>query len=364
MPTTSNVHLQNYLRSVTDDALFVLASSDRVDHEALAETAKRRAAAHETALHGGELGSSDAASWTIAMCAAMAPIGLPLWLPMRELVESLTLEAGARGVRSLFTSKPSDKQVERARTLGAITVRVLTAVLGADAPLNEEERLMRRCMVSALGLSEEDTIRLLAEPPMPAEAVDIPKELEPKQARLLATGAWAAGCHDGLDPREDAVVLKLCAKLALTADDTEFTRRSARAKIDGRKLAGTAAVDAMRYVLSDQPDRAAEVARLIAHLALPAVHRTETLASVNHGGPIRLARRHALERGDRELCLALAWFAALGTDPSQTRVAQLAVRHDRVASDLGSRTEAQATRALVEAIVHEQLLRAVLSSGQ
>ena len=54
--------------------------------------------------------------------------------------EKVTLEIGARGLRSLFSSKPSDKDVARVKRYGSLAVRVLRAVLAADGPLDAEER--------------------------------------------------------------------------------------------------------------------------------------------------------------------------------------------------------------------------------
>jgi len=56
----------------------------------------------------------------------------------------LSLEHGARGVRSLFTSKPSDKDVARVRSRGGVAVRVVTSVLVAAGPLNAESTLLVR----------------------------------------------------------------------------------------------------------------------------------------------------------------------------------------------------------------------------
>ena len=69
---------------------------------------------------------------------------------MQELVGTVSLAAGARGVRALFTSKPSEKEVQRTKRVGSLAVRALTAVLCAPTatfvPMKTTcERLLDRC---------------------------------------------------------------------------------------------------------------------------------------------------------------------------------------------------------------------------
>jgi hypothetical protein len=151
--------------------------------------------------------------------------------------------------------------------------------------------------------------------------------------------------------------------MGLSGEDTEAGRREVSTGLEATKASGAASVDAIRFVLSDDEQEAVQLARATAFLALPPVYRQESLAAIDHAGPIVLARRHALERNQRELCLALAWFAALATDPTQTRLAELAVRHERVASDLGAGSEAAWARATAGGFVQDQLAVAVQSAG-
>lgn len=363
MPPTSKPFLANYLRAVSDDALFVLASSQRVDRDVLVDMATRRGPHYATLVQGGAPDSAEWGTWMVNMCVALAPVAPPLWLPMHEMIDSLTLETGARGMRSLFTSKPSDKQVERTRMLGAFAVRSLTSVLGAASELDEDDVLLRRCVVSALGLPEGDAAVLCQEAPSKPDKIEVPPDLEPKLAKSVAIGIWRAAFRDGLDPHEDQVGMALCQRMGLSPEDTEASRRQAQAEVDARKTLGAAAVDAVRYVLSDDVEMGMRLARVVAYLSLPPVHRSEPLAAIEHGGPIVLARRHALDKKQREICLSMVWLSALGTNPDQTRTAELSVRHDRVSSDLGSKGEGPATRAAMTGFVHDQLASAVQSGG-
>jgi len=356
-------YLVNLLRCVCQDVMFVLSSSQAVVEEELSAVSKRRAAIHEAIGKGATPDIDDWRAWTITMSAVMAPVRPPVWLPMHELVQSVSLEGGARGVRSLFTSKPSEKEVQRTRKIGALAVRALGSVQGADGDFREDEQLLRACLITALGLPEEDVRLLEAEKPMPPQALEVYGEIEPKIAKALVRGAWLGAFSDGIDPREDEAVHGLATKLGVTAEDTEAARQETRARVDGRKNFGAAAVDAVRYVLSDEQQAAQHLGRLTAMIALPPVHRSESLASVDNAGPVILAKRHALERGEREACLTLAWFAALSTDPSATRAAELAARHDRIASDLGSRPEAAVARSMAELFVQRALTAAAVAAG-
>ncbi len=363
MPPTFKPYLGSYLRAVSDDALFLLCSTQKADRETLVEMATRRASQYAKVVQGGTPDSADWPTWLVNMCVALAPVAPPAWLPMYELIDSLTLESGARGMRSLFTSKPSDKQVDRVRTIGSFAVRALSSVLDAGTPWTDDDQLLRRCVVSALGLPEEDASVLCQEAPREVDALELPAELEPKLAKHVACGIWRAAFRDGLDPREDERGMALCQRMGLTPEDAETVRRQARDDVDARKTLGVAAVDAVRYVLSDDEEMGVRLSRVVAYLALPPVHRAESLSAIEHGGPIVLARRHALERKQREVCLTLTWFAALGTNPEQTRLAELLVRHDRVASDIGSRGEGPAARSLATGFVQDQLASAVQAGG-
>src|SRR5205814_10079279 len=115
-------------------------------------------------------GLDDWDKWQLSLCTAIAPIAPPRWLPMSDVIGDLSLEHGARGVRSLFTSKPSEKEVARVRSLGALTARALGAVLSAAGPFNQRARLLRGSLIASLGLPEEDQNLLHKEQPVSAEA--------------------------------------------------------------------------------------------------------------------------------------------------------------------------------------------------
>lgn len=363
MSSSLKPFLAQMLRVLSDDALFLLCSTHKADRDTWTEMTTRRSNQYTKIVQGAHSDSEDESAWMVNMCVALAPVAPPMWLPMHELIDSLTLESGARGVRSLFTSKPSEKQIERVRIVGSFAVQALSSVLDAGTPWTEDDQLLRRCVVAALGLPEDDANRLCQQAPRSTEDLELPADFDVKLAKQVASGLWRAAFRDGLDPREDERVMQLCQRMGLTSEDTEAARRQARDDVDSRKALGVAAVDAVRYVLSDDAGACVRLSKMVAKLALPPVHRAESMAAIEHGGPIVLARRHELERKQREVCLTLTWVAALATNPEQTRLAEYLVRHDRVASDIGSKGEGPAARAFATSFLQEQLASAVQAGG-
>jgi hypothetical protein len=268
----------------------------------------------------------------------MAPIHPPIWMPMAEVIrEKVTLEVGARGLRSLFSSKPSDKDVQRVKRLGTLAVRVLRAVFAADGGLDAEEARTVAALVASLGLPDEMAQPLYAEAPIGVEQLDVYGDIEPAVAKALVRGAWLAAASDSIDPREEHVVRVLANKLAFPAMDMEVIRNDAVARVDLRRLAGLATVDAVRFVLSDRmPGHGVTLAAKSGTIMLPRRFRDEALAQIGHGSKVTLAKRYVnLSSDDRATVLGIAWAAALYEDPSIARRALLRARHDRVAQDLG-----------------------------
>src|SRR5262249_49695808 len=153
------------------------------------------------------------------------PIAPPTWLPMSEVIrEKVTLEAGARGLRSLFSSKPSDKDVQRVKRLGALAVRILRAVYASDGPVDAEEGRSLTALIASLGLPEADAAPLYSEVPQSMDALDVYGDVDPSIARGLVRGAWHAAVWDELDPREEKVVRTVATKLAIAQEDVDAMR--------------------------------------------------------------------------------------------------------------------------------------------
>jgi hypothetical protein len=323
--------------TLAEDAVFALTCGGGA--AMLEGLGKRRGEAYAAVIAGHRLntmlGETDA--WTVELTRAMAPLHAPQWLPMAEVLrEKVTLEVGARGLRSLFSSKPSEKDAQRVRRLGTLATRVLRAVFAADAPLDPEEHRAVVSLVASLGLPDPEAHALLAEAPVPVEQLDVYGDVEPAISKAIVRGAWLAAAHDQLDPREEHVVRVLGNKLGLPAMDLEVLRSEVVSRVEQRRLLGLAVIDAIRFVLPDRaPGHGVTFAAKAGTLLLPRRARDEALAPIGAGARVVLARRYAqLPSEDREAALAIAWAAALYDDPSVARRALLRARHDRVAADL------------------------------
>jgi tellurite resistance protein len=325
---------------LAEDAIYVLASGTRDTKDALEGLLQRRGYAYTAAVQGQPHArmTTQFETWIVEMARALAAVAPPVWVPMMDVVrEKVTLEAGARGLRSLFSSKPSDKEVARVKRYGSLAVRVLRAVLVADGPLDNEEKTTIASVIAALGLPESDANALYAEAPLAPETLDVYGEIDPTVARAVLRGAWLAAAWDTVDPREEHAIRVVAQKIGASNEDVESARKEAIARVDARRKAGIAAVDAVRYVLSDRcPGLGVHLAALTGTLLLPRRWREEALAPVGQGAPVALAKRHAgLEADERACVLGVAWAVALADDPTVGRRALLRARWERVAEDLG-----------------------------
>jgi hypothetical protein len=222
------------------------------------------------------------------------------------------------------------------KKLGTLAVRTLRAVFASDGELDGEESRAIAALTGALALPDADAATLYSEAPMRAEDVEVLGEVEIDVARAIVRGAWFAAAWDALDPREEHAIRVIAGKLAVPAADVESLRNEAIARVDGRRAAGLAAIDAVRFVLGDG-EESAQLARAVGELALPRRHRTEALAPLEHAAPVVLAGRHrGLPMADKLQALSIAYALALRSDPTIARQALLRARLDRFSVDLGA----------------------------
>ncbi len=330
------------LVSITcEEAIFGLSAALGNTHDALEDLVKRRKDSHALMLSGQRtprmIDAFDA--WVVEMTRAIAPICPPSWMPMAEvLAEKVTLEVGARGIRSLFSSKPSDKDVQRVKRLGSLAVRVLRAVFASDGPIDGEEARTLASLITSLGLPDADAAPLYTEAPVAIDRLDVYGEIDNAVSRAMLRGAWLAAAWDTIDPREEVVVRALATKLNVPIVDVEYMRNEAIARIDARRMAGLATVDAVRFVLTDRvPGFGVQLASFAGTLMLPRRFRDEALAHVGVGAPVVLAQRYkGISGAEKTSVLGIAWACALLEDPSLSRQAIVRARLDRVAQDLGA----------------------------
>jgi hypothetical protein len=350
--------------TLAEDAVFGLATGGGVG--LLEGLGERRSEAYAVVLSGHRVntmaGQFD--SWALEMTRAMAPLRAPAWMPMGEVIrEGVTLEVGARGLRSLFSSKPSDKEVQRVKRIGTLAVRVLRAVLNADGPLEPDEAHMVASLIVSLGLPDEVAGPLRVESPVPIDQLDVYGDIAPAVVKALLRGAWFAAAADQMDPREEDAIRVLASNLAFPVPDLEVMRKEVVQSVEQRRILGLAVVDAVRFVLSDRMrGHGATLAAKAGALVLPRRYREEALAPLTHDSPATLGKRYTqLGADDRQTVLGIAWAAALYEDPSVARRALLRARHDRVADDLGDR--GKKVRHGVEDWINDMLARDASSIG-
>ncbi len=353
--------LERMVCVLAEDAMYVLAGSPREPADALEGLLQRRSAAYTAALEGKPHTRMiwQYGPWFVEMARAMAPVSPPASVPMMEIIrEKVTLEIGARGLRSLFSSKPSEKDVARVKRYGSLAVRVLRAVLASDGPLDDEERTFASALVASLGLPEPDANALSSEPATAPASLEVYGEVDPALVRALMRGAWLAAAQDALDPREEQAIRTIAQKFGVSAEDVESARRDALARVETSYKAGAAAVDAVRFVLGDRvPGLGVKLAAMAGALMVPKRWRDEVLAPVAQGAPVTLAERHlGLESDERRAVLGVAWAAALTEDPSVGRLALLRARWERFAYDMGE--DSPSSREGVERWLGEALAAA------
>jgi hypothetical protein len=356
--------LGRLIGALAEDAIFGLSTGGGAG--VLEGLGRRRGEAYQAILADQRLNTmcGELDHWLVEMTRAVAPIFPPVWMPMGDVLRGkVTLEAGARGLRSFFSSKPSDKDVLRVKRLGTLATRVLRAVFFANGPLDPEEQRTVAGLVASFGLADEDAQPLYAEAPIAVEQLDVYGEVEPGFAKAVLRGAWLASAWDTIDPREELVIRVIANKLNFPAMELEVLRNEVVQRIDVHHMAGQAAVDAIRFVLSDRmPGHGVTLAAKTGTIMIPKRYREEVMAQIGHGSKVTLARRYTqLTPEDRQMVLGITWAAALYEDPSVARRALLRARHDRVAQDLGD--DGMKPRHVIDEWVNDVLAPAAYPMG-
>jgi hypothetical protein len=351
--------LSRLVGALCEDAVFALAAAPRGQAAALEGLAKRRTEAYTAVLQGHRVlrMTEEFDHWVVDMARVIAPVAPPEWMPMSEVIgEKVTLELGARGIRSFFSSKPSEKDQLRVKRLGSLAVRLLRAVFAADGPVDAEEARTLAALIGSLGLPESDAQPLYTEPPLTIEHLEVYGDLDPAVGRAMVAGAWYGAAWDAIDPREEAIVRTFAEKISVPLEDVERLRTEATHRVDQRRVAGLATVDAARYMLTDRtPGLGVQLAAKAGTLMLPKRYREEALAQIGHGFPVSLAKRYTnLSEGERLSVMGIAWAVGLFEDPSMGRRALLRARHDRIAQDLGD--DGARARAMIDEWISVVLL--------
>lgn len=345
------------LAVLCDDLFFAMLASESLDDGAWEDLFKRRAAIHGDALRGLTPPSAfdPTASWVLALIKDASAVCPPRWMPMRDLIESgITLNGGARGVRSLFSSKPSEKEILRVKRLGTLAVRVLGAILGADGPPSADEQLQLQTFLLSLGLPSEEENLLIATPLADISTVEVLGEIEPKIAAHMFRGAWQSALRDGLDAREEGALHTLASKLALPPKEVASLRTEAEQTTEATRLLGRSTIDALYWLLGDDVSTAHSVSNVVASLLLPDPERTSVLEALAAGAPPASVNRTTLPKAARAAALGVSWVAAMRTNPTLCRKAELAARFDTIARALEG--DGPKVRAAVEGTIERALI--------
>ncbi len=331
------------------DVIFSTLAKEEADVEAWRELAKVRLDAHRRAWQGELVASpSELDGWVVELSRVHAPLAIPRFVPMHELLDAVTLAGGARGLRSIFSSAPGEKAKARARLLGAIAARMAASSMAANGALTRDEARLVRAMAATLGLGPEDEAAIAATPAGAAETIDLAGEIEPKLARLLVRGAWEAAIQDGLDVPDEGAVAVMANRIGVPMEESGALGAKVKEAGDERHAFGAATLELLAFVLRDELPRAAPIAQAIADLLVPGPFRAEVLARFSgasapaapHTKPGGKAARHAM--------CALAWAASVESNPTMTRKAILAARLDAGAGALGAAEDATKQRHEVE----------------
>lgn len=362
-PTTDSMTpaIERLLRAISEEAIFVLAGGTSDARDAISGVVKRRVDAHATTMSGRPIPTmtDDFDAWSLELARAAAGIAPPDFVPMADVLgEKVTMAAGARGLRGLFSSKPSEKDEARVRRLGTIAVEAARAVLSADGSIDAEEARSISWLIASLGLSDADADKLRTLAPVKPEKIELHGDVDASVAKALVRGAWLVAAEDGLDPREEDAVRMLAHRVSVTTEQVEHARNEAVARVDARRAMGLCLTEGIRYVLSDRvPGDAVAIASKACALAVPRRFREEVLGHVAHGALVTLAKRHAgLPAADRTCALGATWAAALHENPTLARRATLRARFDRFAADVGD--EGGRVRTIVEGAIDEALATA------
>ena len=179
--------LSNALVVLCEDAFFALTAARKIDADraprARPAESGRRGGARAGRARGGLMGSWE--TWVTTLCAAIAPIAPPRWMPMADAVE-LGLLAGARSARgAVALHEQAQREGSDARAHHRIAaVRVLGAVISAAGSFSPESAA-RAAAVASLGLPRDDQRMLNGEKPILAENLDAYSDVEPKIARYI-----------------------------------------------------------------------------------------------------------------------------------------------------------------------------------
>ncbi len=346
--------------------VFALAARDLVVALAAGESfatfldpfARRRAAVYVP----GTAAPTEEAYWP-GIAAALAGVAPPEGMPMAGLIAAgATLERGARGLRGLFTSTPSDKDRKKVARVAALAARVMEIVAGADNTLTDDERRGIAMAMASFGLSPDELTAARPGGRMTPAQLEIFGELEPRVRRELVRGAWQLCLRGPLHPAQEEAVRAVAAKLDI-GDQATPLRAEVEAAIARQGDTAALAVELARAAgsaLAEDTLRPAmeHLIRAAAPPARAAALRAQGTARGTAKGAPHLDALHALERGRRVQAVAMAWATVVGTDPAYSAALHARGALTTVAAEAGAAYEVNEALDVVDRFLHQRVSEA------
>lgn len=345
---------QVFALAARDLMVAVAAHESFPDH--LEAFAKRRGA-----LYASPVPIEDDAYWP-GVAAALAAVAPPDTMPMSGLVSlGYTLEGGARGLRSLFTSAPSDKERKRVQRIAALAARVMEIVAGADDVLSRDERRSIAMAMASFGLTGEELDAIRPAGRLTIEQFEVLGELDAKVRRELVRGAWQLAQRHASSPVEEDTVRALAARLdmspqvePLRVEVSNVMQRAgdvAALAVELTRAAGTALpVDTLEAALEN-----------LIRSAAPPARATVLRERVKSREAPALSRLTPLARPQRLQSVALAWATLVGTDPTWSMGQHLRGELTALAAEAGAGYEVAEALEEVDRYLHQRVRSAAVA---
>lgn len=270
------------------------------------------------------------------LAASIAPLLPSELMPMWGLIDAdLTLEGGAKGLRSLFSATPSARERRKVQRTATLAARVMSVVAHADGAVAADERRLIDMAMASFGLNDEELAAARAEGPTSASQLEVFGELDLRVRREVVRGAWQLALHGDLSKDEESAVVTIAAKLEISAE-LDLVRREVR---DAQERCARVASLALELAMAassslDGELRAPALEHLIRCAAPPSVAAgLRARASGETEPPV--AQKVALVSAQRVQALTLAWASLRSLDlPASTEalvrlgLRAAAARHD------------------------------------
>lgn len=297
----------------------------------LSQLAKRRA----TQYSDPSFGPQDPRYWA-DIARALAPIAPPEVMPMHGVIDNgATLEGGARGLRGLFTSTPSEKDRKRVLRVATLVARVVSIVKSADSTITDDEKRCEEMAMASFGLTDEELATARPTAGLTADQFELHGEVDVKLRREILRGAWQFALRESLAAPAEETLATLAAKLELADQNMEI---KAQAQSILARLGATVAmaIELVRHA-GDGLDTAVRdaAANELLHAAASPARAAVLRERIAQRPPVDFEYPGVLQKSQRLQSVALAWATLVSINPSYGWSMQLRARLAEAASAAG-----------------------------